>query len=136
MIQWIELYSSIFLTGLIWVIQLVHYPSFQFCDPSKAKAFHDFHCRRISYVVIPLMFAELFSGAWSWWHRDFATVSHIAFGALILIWISTFAIQIPLHNRLAEKMDAGVIQKLVLSNWIRTFLWSFRSLLLFLFIAI
>lgn len=39
--------TSIFLCGLIWVIQLVHYPSFHFVEDSRFIDFQAFHTQRI-----------------------------------------------------------------------------------------
>jgi hypothetical protein len=47
-----------------------------------------------------------------------------------LIWCSTFFVQVPIHSILSEKKDKNLIEKLVNTNWIRTFLWSIRMLLI------
>jgi len=44
----------------------------------------------------------------------------------LLIWISTFFIQVPLHKKIAYKRDLRKIKKLILSNLIRTFLWTLK----------
>ena len=51
--------SAFLLTGVIWTIQLVHYPSFHFIDKLSFTNFHNFHERRISIIVMPLMLIEL-----------------------------------------------------------------------------
>ena len=38
---------------------------------------------------------------------------------------------LPLHDRLCVAFDAELHRRLVLSNWIRTVLWTFRSVLMF-----
>jgi hypothetical protein len=45
----------------------------------------------------------------------------------ISIWICTFAVQVPLHHRLAQGFDRAVIEVLIHGNWIRTILWSLRA---------
>lgn len=64
MIEGIELLvangaSTFALTGLIWTVQLVHYPTFRYVSASQFVAFETFHQRRMSYVVVPLMSIEL-----------------------------------------------------------------------------
>ena len=46
-----------------------------------------------------------------------------------LIWASTFLVQVPLHEVLARGFDAEAHSRLVASNWLRTFLWSARAVL-------
>ena len=57
--------------------------------------------------------------------------SVVAAVAVLGIWASTFFIQVPVHNRLCVAFDADLHGRLVQSNWIRTVLWSVRSVLMF-----
>ena len=50
--------STLMLCGLIWVVQLVHYPSFRFVSRGEFRRFHAFHGRRISVPVVLLMPVE------------------------------------------------------------------------------
>ena len=131
--------TTLMLTGLIWVIQLVHYPSFRFVDESRFADFHRFHTFSISLIVIPLMLTELATGSCRLLicmdpsFSDPLTVwgERAAFAALLGVWVSTFLIQVPLHERLALSRDPQLIEALVQSNWIRTGLWSLRAGLLY-----
>jgi hypothetical protein len=49
---------------------------------------------------------------------------------LVVVWISTALLQVPLHNRLANGFNPAVHRRLVLTNHIRTFAWTLRALLL------
>jgi len=111
------------MTGLIWVIQLVHYPSFKYVSDAEFAEFAKFHASRISYLVIPLMIGELTTA--------FFLLNH-SWGAynlfsIVLIWLSTFFLSVPCHNKLQQGKDDLQINRLVLSNWPRTVLWSTRS---------
>ena len=127
--------SALLMTGLIWVIQIVHYPSFRFVSPERFGDFHAFHTRAISLIVIPVMLLELSSATLSLLGQFGSGVAPrplelAAFTALLLVWLSTFALQVPLHGRLAAGPDPALIERLVGTNWIRTVLWSLRALLL------
>ena len=50
------------MVGVIWVIQLVHYPSFHFIDKDIYDSFQKFHMNKISIIVIPVMILELATG--------------------------------------------------------------------------
>ncbi len=49
---------------------------------------------------------------------------------VVAIWASTGLIQVPLHDRLGSNPAAETVRRLVLSNWLRTVLWSSRAVLL------
>ena len=51
--------SAWFLTGLIWVIQVVHYPLFASVGRSEFAAYEASHTRLITVVVGPVMLLEL-----------------------------------------------------------------------------
>ena len=122
--------SAFFLTGVIWTIQIVHYPSFHYIDKLSFVNFHQFHERRISIIVMPLMVLELISSV-ALYFNDMSNHTFLLNLIIVgLIWCSTFFIQVPIHNILSQKKDNMMIEKLVNTNWIRTFLWSMRMLLI------
>ncbi|MEE2644351.1 MAG: hypothetical protein VYD19_05410 [Myxococcota bacterium] len=135
----LSLATTLMLTGLIWVIQLVHYPSFRFIDESRFADFHRFHTLSISLIVIPLMLTELVTGSCRFLMFMDQSIAdpiivwgeRVAIFPLLGVWGSTFFIQVPLHERLALSRDPQLIEALVQSNWIRTGLWSLRAGLLY-----
>jgi hypothetical protein len=44
-----------------------------------------------------------------------------------VVWLSTFARQVPQHARLSSGFEAAAHQRLVRGNGIRTAAWSFRA---------
>jgi len=126
----INLIASFFLCGLIWTVQLVHYPFFKYASNEKFEEAMGFHRKKISLIVIPVMFAELLSSFWLSFFSSSYTNYHITgFVIVLLIWGVTFTTQVPLHGKLSESQDSSTIQQLVRSNWIRTFLWSAKALI-------
>ena len=117
-----ELLISSGLFILIWIIQYLHYPSFLFVDQKVFPEFEAFHTRRISVIVIPLMISELILLIFNPRPILVVTVS--------LIWLSTFLLQVPCHNRLKHGYDERIIKKLIQTNWIRTMLWTLKFLYL------
>jgi hypothetical protein len=49
---------------------------------------------------------------------------------LFIIWASTIFLQVPCHRDLEERYDAETHNELVRSNWIRTFAWTARAVIL------
>ena len=128
-----NLVSTLCLVGLIWTVQVVHYPSFQYADERTFKEFESFHQKRITFVVMPLMLVEVGTSLLLLWTRPGFFAGWVAVcGALLVgvIWLSTFALQVPIHGQLAESLNPEAIQRLVATNWIRTIVWSGRGLLL------
>ena len=126
----INLFASFFLCGLIWVVQLVHYPFFKYVSNETFEIAMGFHRKRISFIVVPVMFAELLSSFWLFLFSSTYSSYHIAgFVIVLLIWVVTFTTQVPLHGKLIGSSDSDVINKLVRSNWIRTALWSTKAII-------
>ena len=124
------IFTSI-MTGVIWVIQIVHYPSFHFIEKELYTAFQKFHMNKISIIVIPIMLAELITGIMLFLDKSskspFLIISIII---LVLIWLITGVFFTKAHNELIAGYQELVVNQLVAMNWIRTLLWTLRLLLL------
>lgn len=121
------------MVGLIWLIQLVHYPmlvGWSTADPVAAAAFHQ---RRISFVVGPLMAVEGVTALLLLVDRPEVMGAAAAWAAAALLGValaSTVLVQVPLHSRLAAGTDPEAAHRLCSTNWIRTVAWTFRGFLL------
>ncbi|MBD3297674.1 MAG: hypothetical protein GF341_03385 [candidate division Zixibacteria bacterium] len=127
-----HVFATLSMVGVIWFVQLVHYPMFATVDRAGFIEYHAVHMRRTSWVVVPLMFVEAISaGLLIWWTPPAISSLTLWIAAILLalIWISTFAVQVPLHNRLSRDGDPGTVKLLVATNWVRTVLWTARGLL-------
>ena len=110
--HWILLanvFSTIFMTGLIWIIQVVHYPLFAKVGLDVFPAYSRAHQTLITLVVGPPMLLEA------------------ATAVLLVVWLSTAALQVPAHAKLVSGFDAATADFLVRSNWIRTIGWTARA---------
>lgn len=124
----VHLACCLFMMGLIWFVQVVHYPLFARVGEAAFQEFHHLHSRLTTYVVAPVMLLELLLGAWLWSETG-SWVTALGLMLLLLIWASTAFWQVPIHNRLAQGQDLKLIERLVKSNWLRTWSWTLRSLL-------
>ena len=128
------IFTSI-MTGVIWVIQIVHYPSFHFIEKELYTAFQKFHMNKISIIVIPIMLAELITGMMLFLDKSSKSPFLIvSFVILILIWLITGVFFSKAHNELMTGYQELVVNQLVVMNWIRTLLWTLRLLLLTCFV--
>ena len=132
----INLASTIFLTGLIWLVQIIQYPGFAFVETEKFRAFHASYTFWITPIVAPAMLLELLTSALLLFYSPENIDSKLIWLGLVLtiiVWASTFFIQVPLHEKLALGFDAEAHSALVNTNWIRTIAWSLRGVLVLYF---
>jgi hypothetical protein len=129
-----NLILSACLTGLIWFVQIVHYPIFRKVPASHFGAYHAAHTLTTGRVVALPMLIELGIGGWLALQPVPATLRWIHYGAyacVILVWAVTFGVAVPLHDRMtAAGYGEATINSLVASNWARTVGWTVRMVLL------
>ncbi len=122
---------TVFMTGVIWFVQMVHYPIFLKVTPSSFTEFHQAHTVWTGRVVMLPMILELIGATgllWIRWESSLPNgLNYVAFGLLVAVWGITGLVSVPLHNRLAGGYDAVVIHQLIYSNWLRTAAWTLRS---------
>jgi hypothetical protein len=109
---------------VLWLVQLVIYPSFLRCELSQLVDWHRSYTRRVAWVILPLMFAQLPAVAWLTWERP-GSLNLAALASLLACWVLTFTVSVPLHRRIdSGDTDAKAVKKLIRTNWPRTLLWS------------
>ena len=120
--------ATLMMGGLIWFVQIVHYPMFANVGAEAFSNYERIHQQRTTRVVGPLMLVELVTAVWialagfaAFWP------AWIGVGLVGLLWLSTAAVQVPLHRRLSGGYDAAVGRALVRTNWLRTIAWSGRG---------
>lgn len=114
---------NVFLLSLILITQFVSYPLFLKVDKKHFTTYHQSYTFYISIVVMPAMLIELFLSFNQIIHSvDYFSILNIAL--LGVIWLSTFFIQVPIHNKIAFNYDKKMIKKLISTNWIRTYAWT------------
>jgi len=123
--------ATLFMAGLIWFVQVVHYPLFARVGPDGFTAYSEAHQRLTTLVVGPAMLVEAVTAAVLVFLRPSGVSPALLWtglGLLGVIWLSTAFLQVPLHGRLATGFSAEACDALVSTNWIRTVAWSLRGL--------
>ncbi len=121
-------FVTLFMTGLIWFVQVVHYPLFERVGKAEFVGYEQQHMRRTGWVVMPPMLLELGLAAVLVWSPG-GTQAWCGLILLAIIWLSTAVGQVPMHNRLERGFDQVAHRRLVWGNWIRTVGWSLRGVL-------
>ncbi|TWT96556.1 hypothetical protein [Neorhodopirellula pilleata] len=126
----LNLLSTWYMVGLIWMVQIVHYKMFDRVGSEFFVKYAVDHSRLITPIVGIPMLIEIATAAGLMLLAP-AGVSRpllgVGLGLILVIWVSTAALQVPCHERLAGGFDAAVYERLVSTNWIRTLAWSVRG---------
>ena len=109
---------------VLWLVQLVIYPSFLKIEASQLVAWHKAYTFRVSFVIMPLMLAQLALSIWT-----ISMGAHlrewIAFVFVLVCWGLTFFVSVPLHRKIDQgDLSEATRRKLIQTNWPRTILWS------------
>ena len=112
------------LVVLIWMVQLIVYPSFTYMTPRDLIRWHTEYTPRITRIVAPLMLGQLaFSGLNLYSSVDIYSVSYAVL--VVLMWLITFLFFIPLHGKIQEGLATKeILDRLIRINWARTIVWT------------
>ncbi len=124
----IQLVATAAMTGVIWIVQLVHYPMFAGLDEKTFLKWHEFHSSRISFIVVPLMACEMILSIYLSYELK-SVWQYVVLACTLLIWGSTFLLSVPLHARLGLQRESGLIESLIRTNWPRTVAYSVKLVL-------
>ena len=117
------------LVVLIWIVQLVVYPSFSYYNEQEVKRWHPSYTFRISLIVLPLMVGQVVLYA----RYAYLDPGNVSIGMLLLVialWLITFLKVVPLHHAIDSHPDSGIPRKqLVQINWYRTAGWTILFLI-------
>jgi uncharacterized membrane protein len=128
----VQVAATLAMVGLIWFVQVVHYPLFAQVGRDAFRRYEMDHQRLTAFVVGPLMLAELATAILLFWWRPAGLGSGalwLGLGLLASIWIMTYTVQVPQHTSLVMSYDTSTQRRLVSCNWYRTAAWSARGLL-------
>lgn len=114
---------------LIWMVQLVVYPGLCHYKDEDLGRWHKIYTGRIGVIVGPLMIAQLVIAVIQISQQsNFYTWTSLS--VIVLIWILTFLIFVPLHNAVTPEKSCGdITRSLVQKNWWRTILWTLLFLM-------
>lgn len=120
------------MVGLIWTIQVVHYPIFDRIEHSGFSDFASIHAGRISALLMVPWGLEVLTTVLLVVLQPEGVASWLPWAGLILmagLIAITALVSAPLHSRLGDGFEVDVHRVLVGTNWIRTALWSMRGMI-------
>ena len=125
-------FISSFMLGLILTTQIVSYPMFLKVE-NNFSVYHMNYVNKISTIAAPFMIIELLLSLFLvFLIESYASVG--AFLIMVLIFLCTFFIQVPIHKKLKNNFNILLCNKLIKANWIRVFLWLLKCVASFMLI--
>ena len=127
----VHLAVTFVMVGIIWFVQIVHYPLFARVGAGGFPAYSGAHSRLTGLVVGPPMLAEAATAVALVLGPPQGVPLWLAVAGLALlavVWLSTAVLQSPRHRELGGGFDSASHRSLVASNWLRTVCWSARGL--------
>ncbi len=127
-----NLAASLVMVGVIWFVQVVHYPLLAVVPPASASTVALDHQRRTGWVVALPMAVEGVTTLGLLWKVPEQVPAWMPWLGAVLLAVAlgcTVLLSVPRHARMATHPDERVGRELVLTNWPRTVAWSARGVL-------
>ena len=128
----VHLVATAAMVGLIWFVQVVHYPLFAAVGADGFAAYEARHQTLTSFVVGPPMALEGVTALWLVFDPPAAVGRGWPLAGLLVLGVvhaSTVFLQVPQHAALSHGFDAARARRLVRTNWVRTAGWSIRGII-------
>ena len=116
----INLFSNIYLIAISIIVQLVVYPSFKNLKKESFITFHKNYTKKMLFIVGPIMFLELLTSLILVIKFNQSSSSLIP---LTFVWLPTFLLIVPVHNKLSSRFQEIEHKKLINLNFFRTIAW-------------
>ncbi|MBX3441442.1 MAG: hypothetical protein KF774_03480 [Planctomyces sp.] len=126
-----HLAATLYMAGVIWFVQLDHYPLLACVGRQDFVRYETSHRLRVTCVVAPAMLVEAFSAAalCHWPPRGVpGWLVWLGMGLVFVNWIATAALSVPAHDALSRGYCERTIGRLVRTNWVRTVAWTARAI--------
>jgi len=120
--------TTFFMVGVIWFVQIAHYPLFSRVGEAAFPEYERQNTRRTTWVVAMPMLIELGTAIATAWYIGGA-LAWCGLALLVVVWVSTGLWQVPAHRRLEGGFDAVTHRRLTSTNWVRTVAWSARGII-------
>ena len=115
--------------GIIWWVQIVHYPMFSSIGADEFVSYHARNVHRTTMVVGPVMLMEAglaLALVYLLPAQNILGIAWIGIGLLAVVWGTTAFFSVPAHGVLSAGFDSTAHDRLVTTNWIRTLGWTAR----------
>jgi hypothetical protein len=129
----LDVAASWAMVGLIWFVQIVHYPLLSVVPVESAGTVAMEHQRRTAWVVMLPMATQGFTSLALLRWVPTGVDTWLPWGNAVCVGIalaSTVLLSVPRHSRMATNPTSTIGRELVVTNWPRTIAWSASGVLL------
>ena len=120
------------MVGVIWIVQVVHYPLFNRVGEEGFSRYAEDHVRLITFIVGPAMLIEAFTSVFLLYYIGKNFPGWALWCGIVLLgvaWFTTLIFSVPQHHILTQGFDERAYRTLVTTNWLRTIAWTLRGAL-------
>lgn len=124
--------ATLWLAGMIWTVQVVHYPLFAMVGSRGFASYEAAHSSRISLLLLGPWALQGVTTAWVLFQRPVGVPAWMVWAAAVAAAttvVVTVLVSVPQHDVLADGFDAMAHRRLVATNWWRTAAWSAHAVL-------
>jgi hypothetical protein len=122
-----HLASTLVLVGIIWTVQVVHYPLMALVGAERFIAYEAAHSPRMAAVVMIPWTAQGATTLGLLITQPPGIPTWLLIGAAVAAAVPvlvTVSASVPAHVRLGSGFDPAVHRRLVRTNWLRTAAWT------------
>ena len=108
---------------LILLVQIIIYPAFNNINVEVFSEWHHSYMQKISIIVGPLMLIQPVIVISQCLTQN-TLLCYFSIIMILIVWIVTFIYSVPCHNLLQQEgYDKVIVDKLIITNWLRTIPW-------------
>lgn len=130
--------ATLFMVGLTWFVQVVHYPLFVRVDRDSFPAYHEAHSVRTAWVVAMPMLLELVSSVGLALDPPEGERGLALAGAVLAmaVWAVTLFWAAPTHSAIGrEGLTQTLSSRLLRASLVRTWLWTLHGVVVLFLVA-
>ena len=130
--------ATLFMVGLTWFVQAVHYPLFIRIGRDSFAAYHEAHSIRTTWVVALPMVLELVSSVGLAFDPPAGEEVLAVIGAILAVsvWAVTLAWAAPTHSAIGRNgLTQTLSSRLLRASLVRTWLWTLHGVVVLLLVA-
>lgn len=120
------------LLGILWFVQLIHYPLYGKIKEDFVK-YEKEHIKRTTLFLTPLIILDLLLNTFlviKLSSQNCGLMLGFSLAFNVMTWLSTFSFQVEQHKKLSVKFSRKVVSDLIKTCWIRTSFWTIKVLFL------
>lgn len=130
--------ATLFMVGLTWFVQAVHYPLFAEVGEDRFPKYHELHSARVTWVVVVPMVVELVSSVLLAVEPPEGLGTLAMLGAILAVaaWAVTLAWAAPTHAAIGrEGLEPALARRLDRASLVRSWIWTLHGVVVLVMVA-